>query len=129
MNSSQPPFELFGGEPGVRKLVDAFYDRMDFEPEFATIRTLHPTTLDESRNKLFWFLCGWMGGPNHYIERFGHPRLRARHLPFSIGTVERDQWMACMKLALTDCETDEKLATWLLNQLYGTADWMRNREA
>jgi hemoglobin len=129
MNPSQPPFELFGGEPGVRKLVDAFYDRMDFEPEFATIRTLHPTTLDESRNKLFWFLCGWMGGPNHYIERFGHPRLRARHLPFSIGTVERDQWMACMKLALTDCEIDEKLATWLLNQLYSTADWMRNREA
>jgi hemoglobin len=128
MNSSQPPFELFGGEPGVRKLVDAFYDRMDFEPEFATIRKLHPTTLDESRNKLFWFLCGWMGGPNHYIERFGHPRLRARHLPFSIGTVERDQWMACMKLALTDCETDESLASWLLNQLYGTADWMRNRE-
>jgi hemoglobin len=128
MNPSQSPFELFGGESGIRRLVDAFYDRMDFEPEFATIRKLHPTTLDESRNKLFWFLCGWMGGPNHYIERFGHPRLRARHLPFSIGTVERDQWMACMTLALTDCAIDEKLAAWLLNQLFGTADWMRNRE-
>jgi hemoglobin len=128
MHPSQTPFELFGGEPGVRKLVDAFYDRMDFEAEFATIRKLHPTTLDESRNKLFWFLCGWMGGPNHYIDRFGHPRLRARHMPFSIGTTERDQWMACMKLALADCATDEKLSEWLLQQLYGTADWMRNRE-
>ncbi len=128
MNVKEPPFLLFGGETGVRKLVDAFYDRMDFEPEFATIRALHPTTLDESRNKLYWFLCGWLGGPNHYIERFGHPRLRARHLPFSIGTVERDQWMACMTLALADCETDEKLSQWLLQQLYGTADWMRNRE-
>lgn len=128
MNPSQNPFELFGGETGVRTLVDAFYDRMDFEGGFATIRKLHPTTLDESRNKLFWFLCGWLGGPNHYVERFGHPRLRARHLPFSIGTVERDQWMACMKLALEDCAVDEPLATWLLGQLSGTADWMRNRE-
>ncbi|TAG82000.1 MAG: cyanoglobin [Burkholderiales bacterium] len=128
MNPTLSPFERFGGESGVRELVDAFYDRMDFEPEFATIRELHPTTLEESRNKLYWFLCGWLGGPNLYVERFGHPRLRARHLPFSIGTLERDQWMACMKRALTDCETEEKLAQWLLQQLFGTADWMRNRE-
>ena len=127
MNPSQPPYELFGGEPGVRKLVDAFYDRMEFEPEFATIRALHPTTLEESRNKLYWFLCGWLGGPNHYIERFGHPRLRARHLPFSIGVVERDQWLACLKLALDDCAIKPELASWLMQQLYGTADWMRNR--
>lgn len=127
MNPSQPPYELFGGEPGVRKLVDAFYDRMEFEPEFATIRALHPTTLEESRNKLYWFLCGWLGGPNHYIERFGHPRLRARHLPFSIGIVERDQWLACLKLALDDCAIKPELASWLMQQLYGTADWMRNR--
>ena len=65
MNATQRPFDLFGGELGVRKLVDAFYDRMDFEAEFATIRALHPTTLEESRNKLYWFLCGWLGGPNH----------------------------------------------------------------
>jgi hemoglobin len=127
MNPSQSPFELFGGETGVRKLVDAFYDRMDFEAQFATIRALHPTTLEESRNKLYWFLCGWLGGPNHYIERFGHPRLRARHLPFSIGSVERDQWMACMTLALEDCEAPSELSQWLLQQLFGTADWMRNR--
>lgn len=127
MNATQRPFDLFGGEPGVRKLVDAFYDRMDFEPDFATIRALHPTTLDESRNKLFWFLCGWLGGPNHYVERFGHPRLRARHMPFAIGSIERDQWMACMKLALEDCTVEASLATWLLQQLQGTADWMRNR--
>jgi truncated hemoglobin YjbI len=57
-------------------------------------------TLDGSRDKLFWFLCGWLGGPNHYIERFGHPRLRARHLPYAIGMAERDQWMACMVQAM-----------------------------
>ncbi|HET7774533.1 MAG TPA: group II truncated hemoglobin, partial [Burkholderiaceae bacterium] len=85
-------FELVGGEARVRALVDRFYDLMDLEPQFAGIRALHPNTLDSSRDKLFWFLCGWLGGPNHYIERFGHPRLRARHLPFPIGESERDQW-------------------------------------
>jgi hemoglobin len=121
------PFEQFAGEPGVRRLVDAFYDRMDFEPEFQAIRALHPTTLDGSRDKLFWFFCGWMGGPNHYIERFGHPRLRARHLPFPIGSPERDAWMACMRAALDDCKIDPLQAGWLLGQLSGTADWMRNK--
>jgi hemoglobin len=127
MNPSERPFDLFGGESGVRKLVDAFYDRMDFEADFATIRALHPTTLEGSRDKLFWFLCGWMGGPNHYVERFGHPRLRARHLPFAIGSPERDAWMACMRQALRDCETNSELSDWLLGQLFGTADWMRNK--
>jgi truncated hemoglobin YjbI len=84
----------------VRALVDRFYDLMDLEPAYAGIRALHPPTLDGSRDKLFWFLCGWLGGPNHYIERFGHPRLRARHLPYAIGIAERDQWMACMLQAM-----------------------------
>jgi hemoglobin len=127
MKALEKPFELFGGETGVRKLVDAFYDRMDLEPEYADIRKLHPTSLDGSRDKLFWFLCGWLGGPNHYIERFGHPRLRARHLPFAIGVAERDAWLACMRQALLDCDTPEELGEWLLNQLFGTADWMRNQ--
>ena len=125
--SADSPFLLFGGEPGVRALVDAFYDHMDLDEGFAGIRQLHPETLDGSRDKLFWFLCGWLGGPNHYIERFGHPRLRARHLPFAIASPERDAWLACMRLALADCQVDQRLADWLMGQLQGTADWMRNR--
>lgn len=121
------PFELLGGEPGVRMLVDRFYDLMDLEPQFAGLRALHPGALDGSRDKLFWFLCGWLGGPDHYVERFGHPRLRARHLPYPIGIAERDQWMACMGLALQDLAVDEALATRLLQAFFGTADWMRNR--
>lgn len=74
-------FDLVGGEARVRELVDRFYDLMDLEPEFSGIRALHPASLDGSRDKLFWFLCGWLGGPDHYIERFGHPRLRA---PFAV---------------------------------------------
>lgn len=125
--STDSPYVLFNGEAGIRKLVDTFYDHMDLDPEFAGIRKLHPETLDGSRDKLYWFLCGWMGGPNHYVERFGHPRLRARHMPFPIGSPERDAWTACMRLALVDCEIDSRRADWLMGQLSGTADWMRNQ--
>lgn len=121
------PFELMGGEPGVRALVDAFYDHMELDPEFAGIRALHPEDLSGSRDKLFWFLCGWLGGPNHYIERFGHPRLRARHLPFPISTAERDQWLACMSRAIADRALDPTVTAWFMSQMQATADWMRNR--
>jgi len=119
-------FDLIGGEARVRELVDRFYDLMDLEPEFAVLRALHPAILDGSRDKLFWFLCGWLGGPNHFIERFGHPRLRARHLPFEIGTQERDQWMRCMALAMQDQGLDEALQMRLMQAFWQTADWMRN---
>lgn len=125
--STDSPYVLFNGEDGIRRLVDLFYDQMDLDPEFAGIRRLHPESLDGSRDKLYWFLCGWMGGPNHYVERFGHPRLRARHMPFPIGSPERDAWISCMRLALRDCEIDPKLSDWLMGQLLGTADWMRNQ--
>ncbi len=121
------PFERLGGEGGVRALVDRFYDLMDLEPRFAELRAVHPTTLDGARDKLFWFLCGWLGGPSHYIERFGHPMLRARHLPYPIRSIERDQWMGCMLQALQDEGVEPALMQRLAEALYGTADWMRNR--
>lgn len=121
------PFQALGGEAGVRELVDRFYDLMDLEPAYAALRALHPTTLEGSRDKLHWFLCGWLGGPNHYIERFGHPRLRARHLPYAIGDAERDQWMACMVQAMEERAVPAALAERLTEAFFGTADWMRNR--
>ncbi len=120
-------FELLGGEPAVRALVDRFYDLMDLEPAYAALRAVHGSTLDDARDKLFWFLCGWLGGPQHYVERFGHPRLRARHLPFPIGIRERDQWLACMSQAMREREVDPALAERLAQAFFGTADWMRNR--
>ncbi|WP_348756612.1 group II truncated hemoglobin [uncultured Aquincola sp.] len=120
-------FTLLGGEPGVRALVDRFYDLMDLEPAYAGLRALHPTTTDGSRDKLFWFLCGWLGGPNHFVERFGHPMLRARHLPFAIGISERDQWMACMRQAMVELDIEPGMAERLGKALSGTADWMRNK--
>ena len=123
------PFEWLGGEPAVRTLVDRFYDLMDLELGYRGVRALHPRQLDASRDKLFWFLCGWLGGPQHYVERFGHPMLRARHMPFSIGIAERDQWMACMKQAMGEMNVDTTLAERLAESFFNTADWMRNRGA
>ena len=73
-------YALIGGEEKLREMVDRFYDLMDLEPEFAGIRTMHPSSLEGSRDKLFWFLSGWMGGPDLFVQQFGHPKLRARHL-------------------------------------------------
>ena len=126
-DASGTPFDRLGGEPGVRALVDRFYDLMELEPAFAGIRAQHPSELEGSRDKLHWFLCGWLGGPNLYIERFGHPRLRARHLPYAIGIAERDQWMACMMQAMQGQGVDHTLAQRLTEAFFGTADWMRNK--
>jgi hemoglobin len=126
-DQEQAAFGRMGGESAVRELVDAFYDLMELEPAFAGIRSLHPPDLTASRDKLFWFLCGWLGGPAHYVERFGHPRLRARHLPFSIGIAERDQWLACMQQAMLHCGLEPALQARLAEAFHGTADWMRNR--
>jgi hemoglobin len=120
------PFERIGGEPVVRALVDDFYDRMDAAPEAAEIRALHPPRLNSSRDKLFWFLCGWLGGPAHYVERFGHPRLRARHLPFPIDVAARDQWLGCMRPALEKHVGDPELRATLYDAMAQLADHMRN---
>jgi hemoglobin len=100
---------------------------MELEPRYAVLRALHPASLAGSRDKLFWFLCGLLGGPNHYVERFGHPMLRARHLPFRIGIEERDQWLSCMSQALEETVQDEVLRRELAQQFSATADWMRNQ--
>lgn len=121
------PYAQLGGEPRVRALVDRFYDLMDVDARFADVRRMHPASLDASRDKLHWFLCGWLGGPQLYVERRGHPRLRARHLPFAIDTVARDQWLACMLQAMIEINVEEPLRERLLLSLYDTADWMRNR--
>jgi len=129
--ASATPFEKIGGAANVRALVDRFYDLMDLEPEFAELRALHPTTLEGSRDKLYWFLTGWLGGPNLYIDRFGHPMLRARHLPYSIGVDARDQWLTCMGLAMGELGEaggfPEDFRTRLLHSFAQTADHMRNR--
>lgn len=123
----QTPYQRLGEEDGVRALVDRFYDLMELEPRYAALRALHPQDLAGSRDKLHWFLCGWLGGPDLYQQRFGHPRLRARHLPYPIGLAERDQWLACMMSTMEELRIEPALAERLAQAFFGTADWMRNR--
>lgn len=125
-------YELLGGEPEatktIRLLVETFYDIMDTDPKVTVIRAMHPKDLTSAREKLFMFLTGWTGGPQLYMERYGHPRLRARHLPFKIDESARDQWMYCMIQAMHQLKFEEDLMIKLGTQLHGIADFMRNQE-
>ena len=123
----QPAYEIIGGEAGVQKLVDTFYDLMDALPEAKEIRSLHAKSLKASREKLFLFLSGWFGGPDLYVQKYGHPMLRRRHLPFPIGEKERDQWMLCMTKALFDMQLYNIFRKTLEVLFARIADHMRNR--
>ena len=109
-------YEKIGGDPVVAKLCARFYELMDTVPQFAELRAMHPADLKNSSEKLYMFLSGWMGGPDLFVEKFGHPRLRGRHMPFSIGLQERDQWVACMVLAMEDVGIDEAVRAKLLEK-------------
>jgi hemoglobin len=121
------PYEMLGGQEHVHALVTRFYDLMDLEPGYKELREAHGTELDSAREKLYLFLSGWLGGPNLYIEKYGHPMLRARHLPFAIGVIERDQWVACMRQAMDEIAVPLALKERLQESFFGTADWMRNQ--
>ena len=120
-------YEKIGGANTVSKLCNRFYELMDTVPQFQGIRAMHPADLTSSRDKLYMFLSGWMGGPDLFVEKFGHPRLRGRHMPFAIGVAERDQWVACMALAMEDVGLEEGVRAKLLQNFFNTADFMRNK--
>jgi len=128
MENKVTTYEKIGGEATVGKLCDRFYELMDSVPQFLELRAMHPESLAETREKLFMFLSGWFGGPDLFVEKHGHPMLRARHMPFSIGIKERDQWVACMVLAMEDVGIDADVRKVLLNNFFNTADFMRNKE-
>ena len=128
MENTSTTYEKIGGDAVVGKLCDRFYELMDSSPHFSELRAMHPESLQGSRDKLYMFLSGWFGGPDLFVEKFGHPRLRARHMPFTIGTKERDQWVACMVLAMEDVGIQEDIRKVLLSNFFNTADFMRNKE-
>ena len=121
------PFARIGGEAAVRRLVKRFYELMDTLPEAYAIRKLHQADLGGAEEKLFMFLCGWLGGPQLYVEKYGHPKLRARHLPFAIASEEAGQWMLCMRTAMAEVIDDEALRADLDKSLNDLAYHMRNR--
>ena len=121
------PFDRIGGADKVLELVKRFYQFMDELPESHGIRKLHPENLQGSQDKLFKFLCGWMGGPQLYVQEYGHPMLRRRHLPFSISVSERDQWLLCMNTAVHEIVQDQQLRGELSVAFAKVADHMRNQ--
>jgi len=127
MNELNSLYGLIGGEIGLRALVSCFYDIMDSSPEAKEIRAFHAKSLSQSREKLFMFLSGWSGGPALYVEKYGNPRLRQRHMPFSIGEVERDQWLWCMNKALDESELLPTVKEHLKSRFAEVADFMRNK--
>lgn len=127
MPESKSLYELIGGEVGLRALVDRFYDNMDSFSEAKHVRAIHPDDLSLSRDKLFMFLSGWAGGPPLYVQSYGHPRLRQRHMPFSIGKVERNEWLWCMDKALEESGYDVDLVNYLKVKFIEIANSMQNR--
>ena len=121
------PYEQLGGDAGVRRLVDRFYDLIDTAPEAATIRALHARSLKAAREKLYLYLTTWTGGAPVYTDRYGHPRLRMRHVPFRIGIRERDEWLWCMDRALNEHEMPAEMREYLRERLHQLADHMRNQ--
>jgi hemoglobin len=127
MQPHQSHYDAIGGADAVHQIVERFYDLMDTAPEALHVRALHATSLKVSREKLRLFLTGWLGGPQLYVEKHGHPMLRMRHVPFAIGAVERDEWLWCMTRALDEQPMPSDLREYLRQRMVGLADHMRNQ--
>ena len=121
-------YQAAGGELGIRKLVNDFYDAMEQLPEAAKIRSMHPKDLGVSRDKLSRFLCGWLGGPKLYAEKYGSIKIPQAHSRFEIGSKERDAWLLCMNKALKNQPYAAEFKKYLMEQLYVPAERSRNRD-
>ena len=128
-NITVTPYEALGGEAGVQRLVHRFYELMDELPEAYTVRQMHPESLAGSAQSLFEFLSGWFGGPDLYVAKKGHPRLRMRHAPYAVGPVERDEWMLCMTQALSEQVADPVFRDPLINTFAQMANHLVNTDA
>ena len=130
--STTTAYEVLGGEARLKALVDRFYALMDSEPEYQVIRKLHPPSLAGSNDKLYLFLTGWLGGPPVYVQKYGHPMLRARHLPFAIDQAARREWLRCFEETLEGAEDRYGFPAAHLPNFRGFlrefSAWMVNRE-
>ncbi|WP_223871533.1 group II truncated hemoglobin [Candidatus Dactylopiibacterium carminicum] len=128
MSPEPTPYDALGGEAAMRALVDRFYELMDELPEAQPARRLHPQDLGEVRQKLFEYFSGWLGGPPLFETKYGHPRMRARHMPFAIGSAERDAWLLCMKQAFEEVLPAGEVRDAFWRRVLGLADFMRNQD-
>ena len=120
-------FQAAGGEAGIRQLVDGFFDRMGSDERFATIYAMHPDNKDVSRDKLARFLCGWLGGPKLYNEKYGAIGIPRVHAHLAIATAERDQWLTCMSETVEQQPFAPDFRKYLMEQLFVPAEAVRRR--
>jgi len=126
---SDTPFARLGGEPRVRALAKAFYDRMDErEPELARLHELGPDgkVSEGARERFTLFLIEWLGGPRAYSPAHGHPRLRMRHARVRVDVAMRDAWLRCMRQAMQDVAVDDEARAFLDQRFAELADFLRN---
>lgn len=121
-------YEAIGGDRTVRALTACFYELMDTLPEAANCRAVHPPSLEGSQEKFYEYLTGYLGGPQLYIEKRGHPRLRSRHFVAAIGPLERDEWLLCFRRAMDETIDSEKLRAIIWEPIERLAFHMQNRE-
>lgn len=126
--TEQTPYQLLGGEAGIKALADAFYDAMDELPDARDIRGMHADHLDEIKEKLYEYLVGWMGGPPIYAAKHGTVCLTEPHAPYAIGPDERDQWLLCMDTALERVGASDEVKAMLKEPMFRVADAVRNQE-
>jgi len=124
----QTPYDFMGGEKSILSLVDRFYFYMDTLEEAKELRAIHQADLATAKDKLFKFLSGWLGGPDLFVQEYGHPRLKQRHFPFAVNQQVRDQWMYCMNKALYEVSMSDELRKNIHEALDNLATHMMNME-
>jgi len=127
MNATQSIYSRMGGEPVLREFVDHLYDFMDYFPAVEPLRKMHSEDLSMAREKLFMFLSGMLGGPPLYMEAFGHPRLRQKHMHLKIGDYERDQWLLCAHNSANQLSITTETREDLMAQITLMANHLRNQ--
>ncbi len=125
MNTERTIYERAGGDEPFRRLVDAFYARIERDP---LLRPMFPADLEPGKLHQFLFITQYFGGPPRYTAMRGHPRLRARHLPFVIGQAERDAWVAHMRAAVDEAGFPEDVRPALIQYFERTATFMINAD-
>ena len=119
-------FKAAGEYEGIKNLVNDFYDYMESMPVAKIIRDMHPEDLTESREKLTRFLCGWLGGPKLYSQKYGPIKIPLAHLHLFIEEPERDAWLLCMQKAVNDQPFDQSFKDYFMEQIYVPAERIRS---
>lgn len=126
-NEKTTLYALLGGEEGVSDIANGFYDVMETAPEAKQLLDIHPLPLTSIRQRFFEYLSGWFGGPPLFEAKYGHPRLRARHLPYPVTPILKEQWMFCMYKTLEQHVQDPQLRNQILSAFADLAEHMINR--